>query len=160
MSKLIGTDISRNLAQNHPDQINNNNKSNIHFINNKIYYQKTLEKILTQVPSNNGVDNYSDIPRIRPTSAEIILRQISNNKISFDYLSDNDLRLFLTGIVSTIHNSYQGSEWDGTIPSHPMGRIIFVTDPMGWDGMGFRSDPMGFPFFSLMKKCRFLPDEI
>jgi len=91
VSKLIGTDISRILAQNHPDQINNNNKSNIHFINNKIYYQKTHEKILTQVPSNNGVDNYSDIPRIRPTSAEIILRQINNNRISFDYLSDNDL---------------------------------------------------------------------
>jgi len=106
VSKLIGTDISRILAQNHPDQINNNNKSNIHFINNKIYYQKTLEKILTQVPSNNGVDNYSDIPRIRPTSAEIILRQINNNRISFDYLFDNDLQLFLTGIFSTIHNLY------------------------------------------------------
>jgi len=55
---------------------------------------------------NNAVDNYSDIQRIRPSSIEIILKQIRSNTVVFEYLSGIDLKLFLTAIFSSIDTSY------------------------------------------------------
>ena len=37
---------------------------------------------------------------------EIILKQINNNKVGFEYLSSTDLKLFLTALFSTIDTSY------------------------------------------------------
>ena len=50
--------------------------------------------------------------------------------------------------VQDIKRQYQGSAWDGTvpshpIPSHPMGRFFRKSCPMGWDGTeGFENRPI------------------
>jgi hypothetical protein len=105
VSELIGNDIIRVRAQHR--EIIRNNKSIVHFIDNQFHYQKTDEKALTTASLTNVIDNYSSIVNLRrSTSVEIILKQINNNKIGFEYLSSTDLKLFLTAIFSTIDTSY------------------------------------------------------
>jgi hypothetical protein len=81
-------------------------KSIFHLVNNQFYYERSDEKAVMTLSPNNAVDNYSDIQRIRPSSIEIILKQIRSNTIGFECLSDIDLKLFLTAIFSSIDTSY------------------------------------------------------
>jgi hypothetical protein len=105
VSELIGNDIIRVLAQHR--EIIRNNKSIVHVIDNQFHYQKTDEKALTTASLTNVIDNYPSIVHLRRSmSVEIILKQINNNKIGFEYLSSTDLKLFLTAIFSTIDTSY------------------------------------------------------
>jgi len=106
VSKIITTDISQILEHHHPDEVFRNTKSNVHFINNQFFYQTDGDKTLTAASSINTVDNYSDILHFRPKSIDMIIKQINNNEISFEYLSHADLKLFLTAIFSTIDTSY------------------------------------------------------
>jgi hypothetical protein len=103
---LISKDLSQVLMQRHPDEIINYNKSIFHFLNNQFYYQKSDEKALSTLSTNKAINNYYDVTRLRQTSIEKILKQISNNIIGFEYLSDTDLKLFLTAILSSIDTSY------------------------------------------------------
>jgi hypothetical protein len=103
---LISKDISRVLMQHYPDEIIKNNKSIFHSVNNEFYFQENDEKTLIKLSTNNAIDNYSDVTRLRRTPIEIILKQINSNTISFDYLSDTDLKLFLAAIFSSIDTSY------------------------------------------------------
>ena len=103
---LISKKLSQVLMQHYPDEITNNNKSSFHFINSQFYYDKSDEKTLSTLSTNNTLYNYSDVTRLRRTSVEKILKQISNNIISFEYLSNTDLNLFLTTIFSSTDTSY------------------------------------------------------
>ncbi|CAF4996821.1 unnamed protein product, partial [Rotaria sp. Silwood1] len=59
------------------------------------------EKALIAGSSNNVTDRYANIRRLPPTSsAEKILKQISSNRIGFEYLFNTDLELFLAAISS------------------------------------------------------------
>jgi hypothetical protein len=107
VSKLIATDLSHILVQHNPDEFLRDNKSSVHFINNQFHYQDVDEKALPTTSSMNTVDNYNDILRFSPTSAEIIIRQINSNEINFEHLSHTDLKLFLTSVFSNIDNSYK-----------------------------------------------------
>ena len=105
VSKLTGSDIFRVLAQHR--KIVRNNKSIVHFIDNQFHYQKVDQKALTTAPLTNVIDNYPSIVHLRrSTSVEIILKQINNNKVGFEYLSSTDLKLFLPAVFSTIDTSY------------------------------------------------------
>lgn len=105
VSKSIGSDLIRVLEQ-HQDIVKNN-KSIVHFIDNQFYYEKNDQKALTTESVTNDIDNYSSIIHLRhPTSVEILLKQINNNKIGYEFLSSTDLKLFLTAIFSTIDISY------------------------------------------------------
>jgi hypothetical protein len=106
VSTLFAKDITPVLTEHHPDDIINNNKSIFHRVNNQFYYQKSHEKAFMTLSPNNAVDNYSDIQCLRPSSIEIILKQIRSNTIGFEYLSGIDLKLFLTAIFSSIDTSY------------------------------------------------------
>jgi hypothetical protein len=106
VSRLIRKDISQVLAQYHPAEIINN-KSIIHFVNDQFHYQKNNKKALLTGAPNDTINNYPPIPYLHPTSTEIILKQINNNKIDFDYLSDVDLKLFLEAVFSSIDSSYR-----------------------------------------------------
>ena len=107
VSKLIATDLSHILAQHNPAEFLRDNKSSVHFINDQFHYQDVDEKALPTTSSINTVDSHDNILRFPPTSAEIIIRQINSNKISFEHLSHTDLKLFLTSIFSTIDSSYK-----------------------------------------------------
>jgi len=128
LSKSIGSDIIRVLKQHR--EIIRNNKSIVHFIDNQFYYEKTDQKALTTAPLTNVIDNYPSIIHLRhPTSVEILLKQINNNKIGFEYLSSTDLKLFLTAIFSTIDTSYTVSNIQESLyifTSLIVGQSIFV----------------------------------
>jgi hypothetical protein len=109
-SKFFRKDLNHVLAQHRTDEIININKSILYFVNNQFYYQKNDEKGLITLSANNAIDNYSGIIRLRLTSTEIILKQISSNKIGFGYLSDTDLKFILTAIFSSIGTSYTISD--------------------------------------------------
>jgi len=106
VSRLIRKDISQALVQHHPDEIINNSNSTVHLINDHFHYRNSDDKALITLSSNNVINTYMNIPYLHPTSAEIILKQINNNKLDFDYLSDIDLKLFLTAVFSTIDTSH------------------------------------------------------
>jgi hypothetical protein len=107
VSKLIAKDLSRILMQHKPDEFLQDTESSVHFINNQFYYHKNADKLSTSTSSINTVDNYNDILRFRPTSIYIIIKQINSTRISFEYLSLVDLKLFLTIVFSNIDDSYK-----------------------------------------------------
>jgi hypothetical protein len=107
VSKLIAKDLIRIVVQHKPDEFLRDTKSSVHVINNQFHYQKNDDKALTPASSINTVDNYNDILRFHPASVDIIIKQINNNRISFEYLSLTDLKLFLTTVFSNIDESYK-----------------------------------------------------
>jgi hypothetical protein len=106
VSRLIGNDLNRILTQHQPDKTIDDSKSIIQFFNKKFFYTKSSKDILESEPQSNAIKSYSNIPRLRSTSAEQILQHISNNEISFEYLPYDDLSLLLNTIFSTMDNSY------------------------------------------------------
>ena len=47
---------------------------------------------------------------ISPTPSALILRQIFNDKIGFDFLTNSELMSFLIAVLSTIDRSYQSTD--------------------------------------------------
>ena len=115
ISRLIRNDISQVLAQHNPARIINNTNSIIHFINDKTYYQTNNEKELIPAHRNNAISVDPGIPYLDPTPAEKIMKQMNNNKINYDFLSDIDLKLFLNAVFSYIDRSYIISDIQETL---------------------------------------------
>ena len=115
VSKLIAKDLSDILVQHKPDEFLQNTKSSVHFVNNQFYYQNNADKALPSTSSMKIVDNYDEILRFRPTSAETIIKQINSNRISFEHLSIPDLKLFLTSVFSNIDDSYKINNVDESL---------------------------------------------
>ncbi|CAF1377907.1 unnamed protein product, partial [Didymodactylos carnosus] len=110
VSRLIGKDISRVLGHYHPDQIIKETKSIVHFVDNEFHSQKNGGRTLITSSSSTAVDDQHEIPRFSQTTAAIILKQISSNKIAFEYLSHTDMKLFLAAIFATVDDSYTISD--------------------------------------------------
>lgn len=106
VSKSIAKDLSRILVQHKPDEFLREIKSNVHYINNEFFYQNAEEKALDSTTSENTAHDNDAILRFRPTPVDIIMKQINNNQISFQYLSRTDLKSFLTTVFSYIDDSY------------------------------------------------------
>jgi hypothetical protein len=106
MSRLITKDISRILMQDHPEGIIKDNKTIVHFVDDQFHYPQNNKKISITASPQTAIDNYFDFTLMHPTSAELIVEQIKNNKIGFEYLSDTDLKKFLSTIFTSIDTSY------------------------------------------------------
>ncbi|CAF2901811.1 unnamed protein product [Rotaria sp. Silwood2] len=110
VSQLIAKDLNRVLVQHKSDEFLRDTESNVHFINNKFYYNNNAAKLSPATTSINAVDNNNNnnnILQFRATSVDMIIKQINNNRISFEYLSLVDLKLFLTIVFSNLDNSYK-----------------------------------------------------
>ena len=94
VSRYITNDLSRILLQNHPDEIIQNEKSIIHFVNNRFHFSNSNEEASMKIKFNNCIASYSPISTRPPTPIKIILQQINTNKIGFEYLSYVDLKTF------------------------------------------------------------------
>ncbi len=115
VSNYIGNDINRICRIHRPDAFTINTNSTVHFIDNQLHSTNTIKNSLLN-PTKSLVDsNQSDIPRIALKSHSIILRQISNNKIGFDFLNNAELMSFLTAIVATIDKSYKITDLSETL---------------------------------------------
>ncbi|CAF1462912.1 unnamed protein product [Adineta steineri] len=107
VSNIIGIDLNHILVQHKPNEFLRNTKSSVHFVNNKFQYYNDDEKALSSTSSMNTIDKYNDILRFRPTSVDKVIKQINNNRISFEHLSLDDLKIFLELVFSNIDNSYK-----------------------------------------------------
>ncbi|CAF1477903.1 unnamed protein product [Adineta steineri] len=107
VSRLTGNDLNRILTQHQPDKTTDDIKSIIHFFNKQFFSPESNTHQLKSESQNNVVAGDSNIPRIRSSSAEKILQHITNNEISFDYLSSNDLYILFNAVSSTMDDSYQ-----------------------------------------------------
>ena len=119
----------RVLAERHPDDIIQNTKSIIHFIDNEFHYNKSAAKTFTTTSATNIVDNYSGVSRVCSNSIDMFVKQISINKISFDFLSSSDLNIFLTAVLSTIDTYYTVSnvhESLNTFFQYIIGQSVFA----------------------------------
>ncbi|CAF1272415.1 unnamed protein product [Rotaria magnacalcarata] len=102
VSRLIDKDLSRVLSHHHPDDIIRNTKSMVHFVNNEFHYQKNEKNLPTTTHTSNTIDNYSGITHLAATPIDLILKQIISNEIGFQYMSNTELKLFLSAIFTTI----------------------------------------------------------
>ncbi|CAF1387277.1 unnamed protein product, partial [Didymodactylos carnosus] len=105
VSRMIGKDISRRLAH-YSDRILKENKSIVHVLHNQFHSQMDDEKSLITPSPMNIIGDQQEIPRFSQTTASKILKQISSNKIGFEYLSPNELKFFLETIFSSVDISY------------------------------------------------------
>ncbi|UJR18767.1 hypothetical protein I4U23_005673 [Adineta vaga] len=105
ISKLINDDLNHILMHQH-DKSFPNNKSIFHYFKKQFFCQKQMDKsTLTSTLESDGLSIHTNIPRARAVPAEIILQHITNNKIDFDYLSNDDLHVLLTAVLSPIDSS-------------------------------------------------------
>lgn len=129
VSRLIEKDIIRVLEENHPDNIIRNTKSIVHFVNNQFYYNKTDVNKFTTMPSINTVNNHPVIPRVRSDSIEKFIKQISVNKVDFEFLSKSDLKVFLAAAFSTIDRYYTISNLQQSLDTffqYVVGQSVFA----------------------------------
>ncbi|CAF4373503.1 unnamed protein product, partial [Didymodactylos carnosus] len=104
-SRMIGKDISRRLVH-HSDRILKENKSIVHVLHNQFHSQRNDEKSLITPSPMNIIGDQQEIPRFSQTTAANTLKQISSNKIGFEYLSPDELKCFLEAIFSSVDISY------------------------------------------------------
>ncbi|CAF1511660.1 unnamed protein product [Didymodactylos carnosus] len=114
-SNSIQNDISRIFRIHRPDSFITKTNSAVHFIDNQFHSINNIKKSIFD-STNFLVDgNQSDIPRVLPGPSNIILRQINNNKIGFDFLTNAELRLFLSTIISSIHKFYKINDFSESL---------------------------------------------
>jgi len=103
VSKSIGNDIIRVFSQHQPEQFMNKQNDMIHFSNNKFYHKNQTNQAIQSTLENNVVDNFSDIPRIRSTSAQQVIHHINNHKVNLDYLSFDGLESFISAMPPNLN---------------------------------------------------------
>ncbi|CAF1491245.1 unnamed protein product, partial [Adineta steineri] len=105
VSKLNTKDITQVLSQHRSDIILKDTNSSTHFINNHFRYLTHNDNALPSTSFINSIDN-NDALRFRAKAIDMIIKQLNNNIINFEYLSPIELRSFLTAVFSNIDTSY------------------------------------------------------
>ena len=107
ISNLIRNDISRifQIHRRHPFITKTN--PIVHYIDNQFYLTNNIENSPLNSTTTLVDINQSNIPYISLSPSSIILKQIINNKIGFDFLTNTELMSFLSAILSLIDKSYQ-----------------------------------------------------
>jgi hypothetical protein len=78
-----------------------------HLVGDQFHSTKHIQPSIQHSTNVHNENQKSDIFQISPTTSTIVLRQIANNKIAFDFLTDAELRTFLAAVISLIDKSYQ-----------------------------------------------------
>ncbi|CAF1037499.1 unnamed protein product [Didymodactylos carnosus] len=107
ISSFIGKDLHRIFRIHRPDEFIIKTNSVVHLVNDRFHLTNDIKNSLLDSTKFLVDTNQSDIPRISQRPSSIILRQINNNKIGFDFLTNTELRSFLAAIVSIIDKSYK-----------------------------------------------------
>ena len=122
ISGFIQNDISRILQIHRSSRYTTKTSSVIHFIDNQFHSTKNIEDSWLNSTKVLVVGDQSRIPGVSPSPPAIILRQISNNKIGFDFLTKTELTAFLTAIVSIIDKSYHITDLSESL--NPFSQLI------------------------------------
>ena len=104
---FIAKDLHRVHQNNHRNKFILKTNSAAHLIDDQFHTTNDI-KYPPLDSSKFVVDtNQSDIIRMTPTSSAAILRQITANKIGFDFLTNTELMPFLSAVMSSIDKSYK-----------------------------------------------------
>ncbi|CAF3434699.1 unnamed protein product [Rotaria socialis] len=131
VSRLIGKDMIRVLAEHHPDNIIRHTKSIIHFVSNKFFYNKTVVDTFTTTTPGSTIESKPIISRVRSDLIDKFLKQISSNinKVGLEFLSSDDLKIFLAAAFSTIDSYYTVSNTQESLDTffqYVVGQSIFA----------------------------------
>jgi len=107
ISNFIANDIKRALQVYRFDELIAEKNSTIHLIHDQVHSINGNQKSVLDSTNSLVENDIPDITQISPISPSIVLRQITNNKIGFDFLTNTQLSSFLIAVVSTIDRSYQ-----------------------------------------------------
>lgn len=108
ISMLIRNDISQKFPIRHLDAFLTKTSSFSHLIENQFHLTYDSKTSINNSSKSLVSSGQSGISSITPSDIyTLILKQINNKKIGFDFLTDIELMPFLTSIISTIDKSYQ-----------------------------------------------------
>ncbi|CAM4958792.1 unnamed protein product [Rotaria socialis] len=131
VSRLIGKDMIRVLAEHHPDNIIRHTKSIIHFVSNKFFYNKTVVDTFTTTTPDSTIESKPIISRVRSDLIDKFLKQTSSNinKVGLEFLSSDDLKIFLAAAFSTVDSYYTVSNAQESLDTffqYVVGQSIFA----------------------------------
>ena len=107
ISNIIRSDIIRLIQIHSGDIFIKKTNSIVSYFDNQFHLPKYITKpVLNSTQSLLSI-NQSDVPRVSIGPNRILLRQISNNKIGFDFLTNAELTSLLIATMSTIDKSHQ-----------------------------------------------------
>ncbi|CAF2080419.1 unnamed protein product, partial [Rotaria magnacalcarata] len=106
-------------------------KSIIHFVRNKFFYNRTVLDAFTTTTPSNIIENKAIISRVRSDLIEKFLKQISSNinKVGLEFLSNDELRIFLTATFASIDSHYTISNVQESLDNffqYVVGQSIFA----------------------------------
>ena len=106
ISELITQEIYSVLSNNKPEQFLSNIPTNFHFFNGNFYvytpnHQSTDSTVhFADERKESLINNQKNTPLI-------VLEQLKNHRIGFNFLKEEEVRVFLSPIMQSIEKSYQ-----------------------------------------------------
>jgi hypothetical protein len=104
VSNLINKNITQFLSVYHPGDFFTKIKSNFHFFENNFYLKNNNDQSLQEISLNDNTRNQH--VKVSKISATIVLEQIINNNIGFNFLTNEEIIVFLLPLMASIDKSY------------------------------------------------------
>lgn len=115
VSNLIGKNLEQTLKQQHRSQIFNKNRTIEHVFNDQIISstddEETAFPALSSIKGDQteNIQSSQEIRRFSETTLAIILHQINNKILGFDFMNDQEKYRFLKNIFINIDKSFRVS---------------------------------------------------
>ena len=107
ISDFISKDLITLMSRNVQKHILKNKTENVHYLYDKFHFRMNNHQSLVKAPVMEYESIQNNVLRFKPTAIDNVLKQVNNNRISFDYLSINELQFVLTIIFSNLQISYK-----------------------------------------------------
>jgi hypothetical protein len=107
VSSIIRGDISQLIRTHTDDVFITKTNSIVSYFDSQFHLPNAMKK--SALPSTRSLQssNYFNIPRVSISAYRILLTQITNNKIGFDFLTNPELMSLLTATMSAVDKSYR-----------------------------------------------------
>jgi hypothetical protein len=107
VAQLNADDLSRSLAQHHPEKHLSESRPTLHLVNDRIFLDSSEESVSPSSSSSKSVptERQQHITRFSPTAPAVILSQLNHQQLSFDFMADDQLKFFLQAVFQLIDAS-------------------------------------------------------
>ncbi|CAF2046695.1 unnamed protein product [Rotaria magnacalcarata] len=106
VSKLIHGNITDLLSNHQLGEFFENTKPSFHFFNNHFYAKVNDRQSLQSTSNDNIVVTQHAHSYFSKVSTTAVIEQIRRNRIGFSFLSDEEIAVFLSPLMSSIDKSY------------------------------------------------------
>ena len=107
VSRLMGRNLSQFIKSYRSEKNAIRYQPLVHLLNDQLHFEEIREKPLLPSSPSDILNYEQEIPRFTQTALTMIRNQIHMNKISFNFMTKNEIHAFLTAIFSTIDKSYR-----------------------------------------------------